>query len=374
VLFFLVSRRNVYVQKNVHMACYNEIATRVEIGKGKQMKIREFDNLLMDKLEALYGKDVPDEIAARCVRERNYLQLSEFQDEFWVFSELLMEMKKKGIRYSIFGTAVHSFFLYLLLQLEMNPLPAHYYCPRCKEILFIEGDDEVRMGIDLPRKLCKCGCELKGEGFNLAEEFFWEGEMDLGVSVLEEDYEYVKAWLSSDGRLKGMDIEEDDWSDVDEEDIVKRYKIGEILVLAEKSDSFKVNKIGWEEVRKHKEKVIENYELILPCNRKIKNNPRSLYEVIRVVAFFCTMYTKSTECCVGEEDILDAEEMYLLLEKFYDNDINKAPVFLEDGLMIGEWKVEEYKFLILFTRACAEYVLDEINDKMKTLFEEEVNE
>ena len=80
------------------------------------MLIREFDNLLMDKLEVLYGKDVPDEIATRCVQERNYLLLSEFQNEFWVFSELLMEMKVKGIRYTIFGTAVHSFFLYLLLQ------------------------------------------------------------------------------------------------------------------------------------------------------------------------------------------------------------------------------------------------------------------
>lgn len=339
------------------------------------MLIREFDNLLMDKLETLYGKDVPDEIAVRCVRERNYLQLSEFQDEFWVFSELLMEIKRKDIRYTIIGTATHSFFLYLLLKLEMNPLTAHYYCPRCKEVMFVEDDEEIRMGIDLPEKLCKCGHELKGEGFNLAEEFFWDGEMDLGFSVLEEDYEYVKAWLNSDGRLKDKDIEEDDWSHVDEEDIVKRYKIGKIMVLAEKSDSFRANEIGWEEVRMHKEKVIENYELILPCNKKIKNNPRSIYEVIRVAAFFSTKYTKSTEHYVGEEDILDAEEMYLLLEKFYDNDINKAPIFLEDGLMIGEWKVEEYKFLIFFTRAFAEYVLDEINDKMKSLFDKEaVNE
>ena len=93
--------------------------------------------------------------------------------------------------------------------------------------------------------------------------------------------------------------------------------------------------------------------------------------MIRIAAFFSTMYTKSAEGHVGVEDILDAEEKYLLLEKLYDNDINKVPVFLEDGLMMGEWKVEKYKFLILFTHAFADYVLNEINDKMKPLLDKE---
>lgn len=362
----------------MHKKVYISIVTiilllEVRLKKGNKMKIQDFDNLLMDKLEALYGNEVPDEIAARCVRERNYLKSSEFQDEFWVFSELLMELKKKDIRYSIIGTATHSFFLYLLLQLEMNPLQPHYYCPRCKEVVFIEDDDEIKMGIDLPEKLCKCGCDLKGEGFNLMEVFFWEGEMDLGLSVSEEDYEYVKACLSSDERLKDKSIEEDEWIQDNKDDIIKRYKIGRIMVLAEKPDVFKVNELDWEEIRNYKEKVIKNYELLLPRNKKIKNNPRSLYEVIRVIAYFTTQYRKSRENCIREEDILDAEEMYLLLEKLYNNDINTVPIFQEDGLMIGEWKVEEYKFLVLFTHAFAEYVLHQINDKMRLLFDKRVD-
>ena len=336
------------------------------------MKIQDFDHLLMDKLEALYGNEVPDEIAERCVRERNYLQSSEFQDEFWVFSELLMKLRKKEIRYSIIGTATHSFFLYLLLQLEMNPLQPYYYCPQCKEVLFV--DDEIKMGIDLPEKLCKCGCELRGEGFNLSEVFFWKGKMNLGFSVSEEDYEYVKAWLSSDKRLKGKIIEEIESPQGNKDDIIKWYKIGRIMVLAEKPDVIKNNGLDWEEIRKHKEKIIENYELLLPGNKKIKNNPKSLYEVIRVTAFFTTQYRKSRENGISEEDILDTEEMYLLLEKLYNNDINAVPIFQEDGLMIGEWKVEEYKFPVLFTHSFAEYVLYQMNDKMGLLFDKRADE
>ena len=332
------------------------------------MESWEFTNLLIERMENLYGKEIPDVIIRRYVREKNYLQSSDFQDEFRTFAELLMEMQQKKMKYSIVGTATHSFLLYLLLCPEMNPLPPYYYCPHCKEIVFLdlELNNELSMGIDLPLMRCECGCELDGNGFDLSEEFFWEREqLDLLISVSEKDYEFVKNWLYEDERLKGKDIQEEDF---DDESIEKRYCIGIITVLAEKAEFITENKFGWNKVRKHKEMVIENYELLLPLNKKIKKHPLDLYEVIRTVAFFHTMYTKSTSDLVGEDDIIEAEEMYSLLEKFYDNDINKAPVFLEDGLAFGEWRVEDYKFLIMYSRAFAEFVLDEINDKLKCTF------
>jgi len=330
---------------------------------------REFDNLLMDKLEHLYGMEIPDEIAVRCVRERNYLMASKFQDEFWVFAELLMQLQKNNIKYSIIGTASHSFLLYLLLQPDMNPLPPHYYCPQCKDVVFVDCNDELIIGIDLPRMRCECGCELRGDGFNLSDELFWEIEpLNLLFSVSEENYEFVKKWLCRDERLKCKVIREERG---DDESILKVFRIGIISVLVEKKGSLIERKFGWDEIRKHKEKVYDNFELLLPCNQKIKCEPRSLYEVIRILAYFSTMYTKNVSDCVCEEDILDPDEMCVLLEKFYDNDISKVPVFVEDGLMLGEWCVEDYHFLLLYTRAYADIVLDEINEKMSDLFEEE---
>lgn len=332
------------------------------------MKRWEFYDVLIKRMESLYREDVPEIVIKRYVREKNHLQLSEFHEEFMEFAELLMELQQNQIKYSMIGTASHSFLLYLWLQSEMNPLPPHYYCPQCKKIVFIDRGEEISMGIDLPRMRCECGCELRGDGFDLPESFFWEKEeLDLKVSVGAKDYDFVKEWLSRRECLQDKKNKEEDY---DDENIVKKYNVGIITVLAEKTELPIKNEIGWDEVRKHKEKVIENYELILPCKKKIKYAPQSLYEVIRIVAFFSTMYTKSTECYVGEEDILDVEDMYLLLEKCYNNDISKVPVFQEDGLMMGEWNVEDYNFRIMFTRAFAEYVLHEINDKMSILFDE----
>ena len=329
----------------------------------------EFNDLLIERMENLYGKNILDVIVKRYLREKNYLQLSEFQKEFRVFAELLLEMKKMKMRYSVIGTTWHSFLLWLLVEPELNPLPPHYYCPRCKDVVFVENKKEISMGIDLPEKQCKCGYEMIGDGFNLSEEFFWEKEqLDLGFSVSEIDYEYVKNWLCEDRRLQDKEIIEEEFA---EEDITKRFCIGIITVLCEKCGVIEARPIRWNDVRKRSEKVIDNYKLLLPENKKIRNKPRSLYEVIRVVAFFNTMYTKSTNLTlVREDEILDATEMNYLLENLYDGDINKAPVFLEDGLFLGEWNIDEYNFLILFTRSFAEYVLEEINDKMRALFEE----
>lgn len=328
---------------------------------------QEMYDLLMGRMNELYGENVPEPVLKRYQKEIDYLELSEYQNEFRLFCELLMELQSKQIVYSLIGTAAHSFLLFLLLESEMNPLPIHYYCPRCKDILFV--DDDAVIGIDLPRIRCNCGRELIGNGFNLAETYFWEKEeLDLKISVSEEDFEFVKRWLCENEYLQSKEVREEDY---DDEHIVKRYGVGIMVVLVEKNGYLMKNKVTWEDVGKKKEKVIENYELILPCQKKIKNNIWSIYEVIRTAAFFNTMYTKSTEACVSEDDILGPEEMYSLLEQFYDNDINKAPVFQEDGLMMGEWNVGEYNFLVMFTRAFAEYVLDEINDKMQELFMEE---
>ena len=245
----------------------------------------------------------------------------------------------------------------------MNPLPPYYYCLQCKKVIFAAKDGEISMGIDLPRMVCECGCELRGDGFDLSDELFWETEpLDLKLSVSEENYEFVIKWLCKDERLKGKDKKEEKG---DDERIVKVFRRGIISVLALKSGTLIERKLSWYEVRNHKEKVYNHFELLLPCNQKIKYHPKSLYEVIRWVAYFNTMYTKNKEDCINDDDILEPDEMCLLLEKFYEDDINKAPVFQEEGLDLDEWSIGDYRFLLLFTRAFAEVVLDKINDKMR---------
>ena len=47
-----------------------------------------------------------------------------------------------------------SFIAWLLSGTNVNPLPAHYYCPVGKKVEFCS---EEKWGIDLPDKMCACG-------------------------------------------------------------------------------------------------------------------------------------------------------------------------------------------------------------------------
>ena len=51
---------------------------------------------------------------------------------------------------------------------EVNPLSAHYICPKCNEVIFEEDGEllgsKYPSGYDLPDRYCKCGEKFKKEG------------------------------------------------------------------------------------------------------------------------------------------------------------------------------------------------------------------
>lgn len=239
-----------------------------------------------------------------------------------------------------------------------NPLPVHYYCERCRKIQFVEG---VEIGIDLPEKRCICGCEMDGQGFGLCDNIFWEKEEpDLGIAVWKNDYNDIKNWLCLNDGLKNKSNCEEI---IDDELIIKRFSIGKIVVLCENKHTREVYE--WKNVRKYKEIILKNYDMLLPCNRKPVIEPQNFYELIRLSAFFRKFYTEG-KVLEAEEDLLNDDEKLTILEDVYHNDIYNIPVFVEEGNKMDD-RSDLYDILIIFTRAYVEMMLDEIGEMMSRI-------
>ncbi len=136
--------------------------------------ITELRRACGESLKFLYPAGVPDELTKRLAREMKSLIESDrldILDDFLLFKELSDAAKGVNCKLYLAGVDANSIFIYLLGDHELNPMPAHYYCPDCG---FYREEPTTVVGMDLPEKDCpECGKPLRKDGFSLREEFVW---------------------------------------------------------------------------------------------------------------------------------------------------------------------------------------------------------
>ena len=120
---------------------------------------------------------IPGEISMRFERELGYLEKHpEYLDDFLLFKELSDMAKRTCGKLYCPGIEMNSVLVYLLGDHELNPMPAHYYCPHCG---FYQEHPEAGIGMDLPEARCpQCGGILWRNGFSLREELAWKRKPD----------------------------------------------------------------------------------------------------------------------------------------------------------------------------------------------------
>lgn len=123
-----------------------------------------------DKLREKYG-DTPDEdILTRFYNEERYFFRSEKRGKNL---DLLLELKERaaelGESIYPFGVTRASLIAYLFGVIDENPLPLHYYCPKCKKVEYI---NEKLLPWDISPKPCDCGGELQADGFDIPFESY----------------------------------------------------------------------------------------------------------------------------------------------------------------------------------------------------------
>ena len=116
----------------------------------------------------LYG-NVPDlRIVSRFYSEKQAFMQYEVGKYFYDLFRLRAEVKQADERMIVKNAVASCFVAYLLGATDENPLPAHYYCPKCKTVEWMDG----KYAFDLCDRFCSCGERMKPEGFDIPFETY----------------------------------------------------------------------------------------------------------------------------------------------------------------------------------------------------------
>ncbi len=131
---------------------------------------KEIVKLTNEKAFSLYGEKIHPLIKDRINIELDAIVKNKFSSLYLIAKKMIDKSNEKGYVVGSRGSVGSSFVAFLCGISEVNPLPPHYLCQKCKYIEFVNS--EV-VGIDLKKKNCpECGHELNRDGFNIPFETF----------------------------------------------------------------------------------------------------------------------------------------------------------------------------------------------------------
>lgn len=149
---------------------------------------------------------LPDVVRERLEWELDAICKHDFSVIFYAMGEVARKAHEEGYVTLTRGATASSFVSYLLGITDINPLPPHYRCKKCKHSEFDVGEG-YNIGIELPDKLCSvCGEALEKDGFNLSVEMLLgiDGDkipqMALGIppEYSEHAEEHLKELFKND--------------------------------------------------------------------------------------------------------------------------------------------------------------------------------